>query len=59
MELKGFPLYSSANSAAAAGLRNFITTMERLGAKSLSKEHNSSCQIVSLNRGHQGLPDDT
>lgn len=37
MELNGFPLYSSANSAASAGLKNFKTTNERFGAKSLGK----------------------
>jgi len=38
MELNGFPLYSSANSAAAAGLRNLIMTIERFGAKSLMRK---------------------
>ena len=35
MELNSFPLYSSANSAACDGSRNFITTMDLFGAMSL------------------------
>ena len=35
IELNGLPLYTSANSAASVGLKNFKTTNERFGAKSL------------------------
>jgi hypothetical protein len=37
VELKGLPLYASANSAASARLKNLITTMERFGKESLAK----------------------
>jgi hypothetical protein len=35
IELKGLPLYASANSVASAGLKNLIMTMERFGKESL------------------------
>lgn len=34
IELKGLPLYASANSAASAELKNLIMTMERFGKES-------------------------
>ena len=37
MELNGLPLYASANSAASEALKNFKTTNERFGAKSLGE----------------------
>ena len=37
IELNGLPLYASANSAASVGLKNFKTTNERFGAKSLGR----------------------
>jgi hypothetical protein len=38
IELNGLPLYASANSAASVGLKNFKTTNERFGAKSLAEK---------------------
>lgn len=35
MELNCLPLYASANSVASAASRNFMTTIDRLGALSL------------------------
>lgn len=41
IELNGLPLYASANSAASVGLKNFKTTNERFGAKSLAERRKS------------------
>jgi hypothetical protein len=46
MELNGFPLYSSANSAAAAGFKNLIMAIERLGAKSLRSKRVRKMQAI-------------
>jgi hypothetical protein len=35
IEVNGFPLYASANSAASAAFGNLMTTIDRLGAESL------------------------
>jgi hypothetical protein len=58
MELNGFPLYASANSVASEGLKNFKTTNERFGAKSLEE----SCRLDNTHDtiivSHTGLCED-
>jgi hypothetical protein len=58
IELNGLPLYASANSAASVGLKNFKTTNERFGAKSLGGK--GKCNKLDMFRNatmvsHTGL----